>query len=1578
MKRLLIILTTIFLAAATMTARAQDNPKLSYQAVVRDNQNRLLTNSQVNVEINILKPDLAVQYTETFTAVPTNQNGLMSLLIGNRPSWDNVDWFKAKINVKITLPGDMGMVESVSDVSAVPLAISALYADSVNLGAVPQSDWDETNPAKCTFIKNKPNIPDTIKNQLADGNSVINHIVDTIADNHIQWATDTLISNRELRDTAGILRGLIHTATGDVGDLAMRVDNFNRHVCDSVKGCVTGWIADSMEVVRDSISDIRADMGNMNDDILDSIANVNNHVRDTIRTINTALNTRIDTTAAKSITRDNSLQANIDSTSQHIRSALVDTAKNLRDAINDINTNLCTTVMACDDIKTMRDSIQTNKNAIVANATAISDEITNRTAADNEIKDIVKADSTDIMKNVSDTATAIRALITGASGDINHKVDSLNKNLFDTLHIKYVTNTVLADTIKDVRDSISALRDSMTTNYVSNADLCDKVMDCADIKTMRDSIQTNAANIKADSIFFAGRVKNLSDSVKMNVQAIIDSSKNIRKEIKDTASTLRGLITDANKDVKALKDSVEHNYVSNTKLNDTLNHYINEVALTDSIITKSGLADTASAIRTFVTTNYVSNSDFCDKVKTECIPDVISQVAANTSKIASDSTAIMQHVSDTATAIRALITGAHGDVGKLNQKVDSLNNNLFDTLHIKYVTNTVLADTIKDVRDSISALRDSIAKNYVTNDALCEKIAPCISNLRDSVKNNAIAIHEDSTLFAGRIKNLSDSVKLNIKAIADSSKNIREEIKDTANVLRGLITNADNGVKALKDSVEHNYVSNTKLNDTLTHYINEVALTDSIITKSGLADTASAIRSALVDTAGSLRDAIDAINTSMCTTIMSCSGITTMQGNILTNTSNIAANATKIAEDSVLFADRIKNLSDSVKLNIKAIADSSKNIREEIKDTANVLRGLITNADNGVKALKDSVEHNYVSNTKLNDTLTHYINEVALTDSIITKSGLADTASAIRSALVDTAGSLRDAIDAINTSMCTTIMSCSGITTMQGNILTNTSNIAANATKIAEDSVLFADRIKNLSDSVKLNIKAIADSSKNIREEIKDTANVLRGLITNADNGVKALKDSVEHNYVSNTKLNDTLTHYINEVALTDSIITKSGLADTASAIRTALVDTAGNLRDAINAINTNMCTTIMDCQGIKDMKTKMHADSSTLATKIRQDSTAITAIIRQDSTTLTTKMRADSSALAQRIYNDSTALKGMIDTTSTNVRTALVDTAKDIRASIKEITDGLCTTIMDCQGIKDMKTKMHADSSTLATKIRQDSTAITAIIRQDSTTLTTKMRADSSALAQRIYNDSTALKGMIDTTSTNVRTALVDTAAAIRASLGSTSADLSSLETRFKADSANLKDNYTPTSGLATVATSGSYNNLIDKPTIPTVNDAALTIQKNGADVATFTANASSAVTANVNVYDGKLYIKFNGDTLGQFSADYKDTLAVNINLKQLSTRLILNENTVDTLDYVEDGLDTTGLVLSIPTGYTQVDTANMLIQFYRNGVYVADTKDGSDIVKFIGGKLYYYPALNDNKECKVGDRIQVVYWVK
>lgn len=71
--------------------------------------------------------------------------------------------------------------------------------------------------------------------------------------------------------------------------------------------------------------------------------------------------------------------------------------------------------------------------------------------------------------------------------------------------------------------------------------------------------------------------------------------------------------------------------------------------------------------------------------------------------------------------------------------------------------------------------------------------------------------------------------------------------------------------------------------------------------------------------------------------------------------------------------------------------------------------------------------------------------------------------------------------------------------------------------------------------------------------------------------------------------------------------------------------------------------------------------------------------------------------------------------------------------------------------------------------------------------------------------------------------------------------------------------EDYTPTSGFAEVAFTGDYDDLIGTPTIPTVNNATLTITQNGTSAGTFTANASSNTTINLT---DTTYSAFSGAT--------------------------------------------------------------------------------------------------------------------
>ena len=111
-------------------------------------------------------------------------------------------------------------------------------------------------------------------------------------------------------------------------------------------------------------------------------------------------------------------------------------------------------------------------------------------------------------------------------------------------------------------------------------------------------------------------------------------------------------------------------------------------------------------------------------------------------------------------------------------------------------------------------------------------------------------------------------------------------------------------------------------------------------------------------------------------------------------------------------------------------------------------------------------------------------------------------------------------------------------------------------------------------------------------------------------------------------------------------------------------------------------------------------------------------------------------------------------------------------------------------------------------------------------------------------------------------------------------------------------------TANLATVATSGSYNDLSNTPTIPSVGNGTLTIQKNGTSAGTFTANDTTDKTINIivptkvseltdDVVKGK-YLPLTGGTM---------TGNININNKTITN---LKTPTADTeaanKKYVDD----------------------------------------------------------------------------
>lgn len=123
------------LMAMFLCSMAQ-NDRISYQAVVRDANNRLVTNTEMTVFVKIFNtPSTLVIYGEKHT-VTSNANGLISLLVGDGTdksgNWSGILWNTAKITTDIYVGSDL-IVSGSTTTTAVPASLFAYYADSVNM-----------------------------------------------------------------------------------------------------------------------------------------------------------------------------------------------------------------------------------------------------------------------------------------------------------------------------------------------------------------------------------------------------------------------------------------------------------------------------------------------------------------------------------------------------------------------------------------------------------------------------------------------------------------------------------------------------------------------------------------------------------------------------------------------------------------------------------------------------------------------------------------------------------------------------------------------------------------------------------------------------------------------------------------------------------------------------------------------------------------------------------------------------------------------------------------------------------------------------------------------------------------------------------------------------------------------------------------------------------------------------------------------------------------------------------------------------------------------------------------------------
>jgi hypothetical protein len=159
MKKLFTILAAVLLTAPVL---AQSPEKMSYQAVIRNSSNVLVTNTTVGMQISILQGSATgtAVYVETQTPT-TNANGLVSLEIGTGTvvsgDFTTIDWANGPYFVKTEIDLNGGAnytITSVSQLLSVPYALHAKTAETVT-GGITETDpvftaWDKSTGISIT------------------------------------------------------------------------------------------------------------------------------------------------------------------------------------------------------------------------------------------------------------------------------------------------------------------------------------------------------------------------------------------------------------------------------------------------------------------------------------------------------------------------------------------------------------------------------------------------------------------------------------------------------------------------------------------------------------------------------------------------------------------------------------------------------------------------------------------------------------------------------------------------------------------------------------------------------------------------------------------------------------------------------------------------------------------------------------------------------------------------------------------------------------------------------------------------------------------------------------------------------------------------------------------------------------------------------------------------------------------------------------------------------------------------------------------------------------------------------------